>query len=112
MNKKDFKTLLWDEYIVWCREHPDQFEALPRGGAASSAEVPSEVLRIPKAKGDMARRFNPQWSNIQVEAALAVEEHLIPKLNNGDLSMEIFEGDAGYFNHKPVPASIYSVCTA
>lgn len=111
MSKKDFKTLLWGEYIVWRRGHPDQFEALPTGGA-SSAEVPSEALRIPRTKGNMARRFNPQWSNIQVEAALAVEEHLIPKLNNGDLSMEIFEGDAGYFTHKPVPASIYSVCTA
>ena len=110
MSKKDFKTLLSDEYIVWCRDHPDQFEALPTGGA-SSAQVPAEVLRIPTTRGDMARRFNPQWSNEQVEAALVVEEHLIPKLQNGGLSMEVFAGDAGYFNHKKVPASIYSVCT-
>jgi hypothetical protein len=110
MSKKDFKHLLWDAYILFCRGHPDQFGELP-AGSASSAQVPDEVLRIPTTRGDMARRFNPQWSNEQVEAALAVEEHLIPKLQNEDLSMEIFEGDAGYFNHKPVPASIYSVCT-
>ena len=110
MRKKDFKNLLWGEYKVFCQEHPEQFGHAP-GSTAGPVEAPVEVLRVPTSKGDMARRFNPSWSNIEVEAALAVEQHVLPLLSSGELPMEIFAGDAGWVMHKEVPTSPVSKCT-
>ena len=110
MSKKDFKNLLWEEYISFCREHPDVFH---QSGESTRIpdQPPVEVLRVPTTKGDMARRFNPSWTNTEVEAALAVEERLIPMLKDGTLPTGIFLGDSGWSQHKEVTASTVSVCT-
>ena len=110
MSKKDFKNMLWDEYKVFCQEHPEEF-GQPPGSTTSTVQAPVEVLRVPTSKGDMARRFNPSWTNIEVEAALAVELHLLPLLSTGELPMGIFDGDAGWSMHKEVSTSTVSECT-
>lgn len=110
MSKKDFKLLLWEEYISFCQEHPEEF-GQSQGSTTNPVQTAGEVLRVPISKGDMARRFNPSWSNTEVEAALAVEQHLLPMLRSGELPMGIFGGDAGWSMHKEALASTVSVCT-
>ena len=48
------------------------------------------------------RAANPGYSPVQIQAAIVVEDDIVPLFRDGQLTEVIFAGDAGWFGAKAV----------
>ena len=97
MAKKTFKMLAWEEWVQYLRENQDDVM-----GGASNLPLPASAPEpaVPQTREDVVKAANPGYSPVQIQAAIVVEDEIVPLFRDGQLTEVIFVGDAGWFGAK------------
>ena len=95
--KQTFKMLAWEEWIQYLRENQDDI----MGGASTPlSPAPAAEPAVPQTREDVVRAANPGYTPLQIQAAIVVEDDIVPLFRDGQLTEMIFFGDAGWFSAK------------
>ena len=97
MAKKTFKMLAWEEWVQYLRENQDDVMA---GASIPPLPVSPPAPAVPQTREDVVRAANPGYSPVQIQAAIVVEDEVVPLFRDGQLTEMIFVGDAGWFGAK------------
>ena len=100
MGKKTFKPLAWEEWVQFLREHQDEIMS---GSTDPLLPDPEPEMVVPQTREDVVRQAFPLFSASQVKAALVVEDEIVPLFHDGQLTDQVFMGDAGWWSCKAAP---------
>ena len=97
MAKKTFKMLAWEEWIQYLRENQDNMM-----GEAPNPLLPAPPAEpaVPQTREDVVKAANPEYTPLQIQAAIVVEDEIVPLFRDGQLTEVVFVGDAGWFAAK------------
>ena len=62
--------------------------------------APPAEPAVPQTREDVVKAANPEYTPLQIQAAIVVEDEIVPLFRDGQLTEVVFVGDASWFAAK------------